>query len=148
VRDSAGKIIETLQLGEATVMRFRISENQPTNEIISNPEVIIPVDDQANAIEIRLNFEKDGLGDRRLILPLNESADIVGLRIFLPAQSSNLGGGCDCPYVELTNSRCGSVGKFCGGTIGNVLNGTNCTVTCGSPCTNKDCFAPVGGDES
>lgn len=148
VRDSAGKITDTVLLGEATAMRVRSPKNQAATEIISNPEILIPVDVQANAIEIRLNFEKDGLGDRRLLLPLSEALDIVGLRIFQPIQSSNFGGGCDCPFVELTNSRCGTVDKFCGGLIKNALDGTNCTVTCGSTCKNKDCVAPVGGDES
>jgi hypothetical protein len=147
-RDSNGKILKTENVGDATSIRARIPKNQIAKEIIANPEVIIPVESQANAVEITLNLEKDNLGNIKLIVPLSEELEVIGLRLFQPNTTSNFDGDCNCPYVELTNSRCGTVGKYCGGYIGNDLDGTTCTVTCGSDSTNKDCVTPVGGDES
>lgn len=147
-RDSNGKILKTENAGEATTIRARVPKNRVAEETIANPEVIISAEGQANAIEITLNLEKDKLGTRKLIVPLSGEQDVVGLRLFQPGATTNFGDGeCSCPYAELSNSRCGTVGKYCGGYVNNVLDGTTCTITCGSACTDKKCVALEGGDQ-
>lgn len=148
-RDSSGKVVSVTNAGESMTVRAGLLKNPAGKETIANPEVILPIESIANALEITLAIENEGESNRKLIVSLTEDQDVVGLRVFPPnAVNASDDGGCDCPFVELTNSRCGTIGKFCGGFVGNVLDGINCSITCGSECANKNCTVPVGGEEN
>jgi len=142
-----GEVSQITNAGDAITIRVGLSKSQPARETIANPEVSLPVDMNANALRIMIGILDGEQSDRQLIIPLTDEPEILGLRIFMPnGDGSSLTDGCDCPYVELTNSRCGTISKYCGSYVGNVLDGTNCTITCGSQCTNTKCTIPVGND--
>lgn len=148
IKDSSGTITRTENAGELTTSRGQITTDGKAKGAVANPEVIIPISQQADALEISINLQKDKLGNRKLLVPLRDTVETIGVRLFQPTAVTNSSDGCSCPYVELSNDRCGTVGKYCGGYTGNVVNGVECTGTCGTSCTNKDCVALEEGGVS
>lgn len=133
--------------GDPITIKARLPNSREVTETISNPEIILPVDINANVLRITIGLQSGELADEHFIVPLNDKPEIFGVRIFMPKRDvSSVTDSCDCPFVEFTNARCGTISKYCGGYVGNVLDGTNCSITCGSPCTNKNCTVPVEGD--
>lgn len=83
-RDYKGEILKTENVGEVSTMRLGIPNNETAKEMIANPEVTIPLEGEVNALQITLNFEKDNLGIRTLLVPLSDTFEVVGLRLFEP----------------------------------------------------------------
>lgn len=145
--------------GEAT----RVKWNRVAGDgaYYSDQSVVFSVGKDSNAVLIRLYREGDDPSENTSIIVANGTTPSLTKVKFRIPQSSGLGVvpdftkikftkceptangensfNCGCPLVELENSTCGHRCKYCGGYIGNVIDGINCIISCGSPCTSRDC---------
>lgn len=109
---------------------------------ISNPVMIIAAGKTVNAIKV--TFRADNTeNEYTLLIPLKEVPEIVSVRILKDCANSL---ACRCISVELSNSTCGTLTKYCGNMIGNVLNGIECNITCGTECDSTGCPPSIIND--
>lgn len=127
--------------GEAVRARQELANEQHNPNPLGALTTTFPVDISANAVEVEWKFNARGEErSYKLILPLDETASMNTLGVIPNAVDANLIPLCSkgCYEVSGSNERCGFFYKCCASMVGNTVDYTSCTVTCGQSCGGID----------
>jgi hypothetical protein len=151
------------KLGEKTISESKPAANEIARNTFAEPTTIIPILQEANAIEITWTLKNSyQSASSKIIVPIGAEPELTTVKFTLPKENNSVNRvnnklnvkfndsfvgrveECNCILVELTTSTC-RICKYCANYIDNVLNGVECTAKCGTECTNRECRQPNCG---
>lgn len=144
--------LERVQAGETMSMQFQPSKSSREN--LSEPVAILPVDSNANAVEIKWVIDQPGKSiSTTFIIPLETERQVSVYGMYrqplIKRAGISLKGKMsagftasapqevepECVTIQVTCSGgCGPISKKCKDGINNIVDCVNCTITCGTDC--------------